>query len=69
MVEHKLRLCVHVDLRRIFGCGKSCKSKELHNSYSSQKVIGMTNSEKIRKHRLWHTCKNSKIPTKRHYWI
>jgi len=58
MVEHRLRLCVYVDLRRILGYGKSYKNKELHNSHSSQKVIGMTNSEKIRKHRLWHTCKN-----------
>jgi len=49
---------VHVDLRRILGCGKSCKSKELHDSYSSKKVTGMTISEKIRRHRLWHTCKN-----------
>jgi len=58
MVEHRLRLHVHLDLRRIFGCGKSCKNKELHNSYSSRKVTDMTNSEKIRRHRLWHTCKN-----------
>ena len=69
MVEHRLRLCVHVDLRQILGCGKIYKNKELHNSYSSQKVTGMTNSEKTRRHRLWHTCKNLEISSKRLYWI
>jgi hypothetical protein len=39
IVDHRLRLCVRVDLRRILGCGKSCKNKELHNSYSTPKLL------------------------------